>query len=276
MDLNLPLEKLTRVGKTTASRLKRLGLQTVEDLIFYFPFRYEDFRKIVNIEDLQPGQMVTVRGKIELIANRRSYRTRKNVTEAIVADDTEQLKVVWFNQPYITKTLHQADEIYLSGKVSGDQFTLQMVSPMYERVSAGGQTHTARLVPIYPLTAGVTEKQIRFLMKQTLPAVQQIPEILPAEILQRNKFLPLAEALKQTHFPEDPAKLSQARQRMGFNELFLIQLGVQNVRAELQKDKAIAVKFLQKPTQDFVKKLPFELTADQKKVSWEILQDMEK
>jgi len=288
MDLNLPLEKLTRVGKTTASRLKKLGLQTVEDLIFYFPFRYEDFRKIVKIKDLQPGQMITVRGKIELIANRRSYRTRKNVTEAIIADDTEQLKVVWFNQPYIAKTLRQGDEVFLSGKVSGDQFTLQMVSPMYEKIRSchfgrddnkdvrDDTTHTARLVPIYPLTAGVTEKQIRFLVKQTLGAIKEMPEFLPEEILQRNNFLSLAEALEQIHFPKDKKKLSQAQQRLGFNELFLIQLGVQNVRAELQKDKAIAVKFLQKPTQDFVKKLPFELTADQKKVSWEILQDMEK
>lgn len=283
MDLQTPIKQLTRVGKITAGRLAKLGLHTVEDLIFYFPFRYEDFRTIVKINDLQPEAVVTVRGKIELIANRRSFRTRKNVTEAIVADDSGQLKVVWFNQPFLIKTLKQGDEIFLAGKVSGDDFAAQMISPIYERVAIRSfaphgdkPTHTARIVPIYPLTAGVTEKQLRFLVKQTLPAVRQMKDYLPPELLARADFLKLSEALEQIHFPSDEELLARAKKRLGFDELFLIQLQVQKNRQALAESSAPAIKFLQKPTKEFVKSLPFELTASQRQVSWEILQDLEK
>ncbi|MFH0814641.1 MAG: ATP-dependent DNA helicase RecG [Candidatus Falkowbacteria bacterium] len=284
MDLNTLIKQLNRVGKTTSGRLAKLGLHTVEDLIFYFPFRYEDFRTIVKINDLQPEAVVTVRGRIELIANRRSFRTRKNVTEAIVADDSGQLRVVWFNQPFLTKTLKQGDEIFLAGKVSGDDFAVQMISPMYEPAFAplsaglrqGELIHTARIVPIYPLTAGVTEKQLRFLVKQALPTVRQMKDYLPKELIAADNFLKLSEALEQVHFPTDEILLSAAKKRLGFDELFLIQLRIQRARQELDASSAPAVKFLQKPTKEFVENLPFKLTYAQRQVSWEILQDLEK
>ncbi|MBI5254444.1 ATP-dependent DNA helicase RecG [Candidatus Falkowbacteria bacterium] len=285
MDLNTPIKQLTRVGKITAGRLAKLGLRTVEDLIFYFPFRYEDFRNIVKINDLQSESVVTIRGKIELIANRRSFRTRKNVTEAIVADDSGQIKVIWFNQPFLTKTLKQGDEIFLAGKVSGDDFAAQMISPIYEpafaRLRQGELIHTARIVPIYPLTAGVTEKQLRFLVKQTLPAVRQMKDFLPDELVARNlvaadNFLKLSEALEQIHFPTDEILLAAAKKRLGFDELFLIQLRIQRARQELDAAFAPAIKFLQKPTKEFVAGLPFKLTDAQRQASWEILQDLEK
>jgi ATP-dependent DNA helicase RecG len=275
MELTARIEKLNRVGKTTASRLKRLGLNTAEDLLFYFPFRYEDFRNIVDIKDLRAGEQVTVRGTIKLIASRRSFRARKNLTEAIVADATGELKVVWFNQPYLAKTLKQGDEIFLAGKVSGDLFTVQMVSPMYERVS-GAPTHAARLVPIYSLTAGVTEKQLRFLIKQVLPLARQAADYLPDEIIERNDFFSLGEALELIHFPTDEKSLVNARKRLGFDELFLIQLQIQKTRLRLDESSSAAMKFLSKPTKDFVEGLNFKLTDAQRRASWEILLDMEK
>lgn len=275
MQLNTPIELLNRVGKVTASRLKSLGLKTVNDLIFYFPFRYEDFSQLKKINELQLGEVVTVRGRIELLANRRSFRKRKIVTEGILADDTGMLKMIWFNQPFLTKTLKAGDEIYLSGKVEIDRYGVQMVSPGYEKVKFDGSTiHTARLVPIYPLTAGVTEKQLRFLLSQILPLIKTYPEKLPAEILIKNKLCALNIALENIHFPKSRDFLEQAKKRLKFDELFAIQLKIQLLRRELDQSKAFKMSFLEKPTKDFVASLPFELTADQKKAAWEIIQDL--
>ena len=275
MNLKTTISALTRVGKTAAKRLKNLGLETVEDLIFYFPFRYEDFSLIKKIRDLTPNEPVTIRGKIQLIANRRSFRKRKILTEALVGDETGSVKVIWFNQPYLTKTLQVGDWVYLSGQL--DETRFQFISPEYERVRDGALAiHTARLVPIYHLTEGVTQKQLRFLLKQTLPLINQIAEYLPADIVARNKFAPLKDALLAVHFPENQAALGDARRRLKFDELFLIQLAIQQVRKQIGENKAGKISFLEKATKDFVNALPFKLTNAQKKCAWEILRDLEK
>src|SRR3989339_141439 len=113
MDLNTKIEKLNKVGKVTASRLKRLGIETARDLLFYFPFRYEDFRTIKKINDLKDGEMVTIKGKIELINSKRSFRARKIITEALVADESGSARVVWFGQPFIKNILKIGDNVFL-------------------------------------------------------------------------------------------------------------------------------------------------------------------
>jgi ATP-dependent DNA helicase RecG len=147
ISLDTKVNQLNKVGLATYSKLKRLEIETVEDLIFYYPFRYEDFSQITTINNLQIDTLATVVGKIELIASRRSFRKRKVLTEAIVTDDTGSVKVIWFNQPWIAKTLKVGDEVSLSGKVAGDLINIYFNSPEYEKVSASS-THTARIVPI--------------------------------------------------------------------------------------------------------------------------------
>src|SRR5438105_529680 len=133
LSLDTPISLLTKVGKTTAKRMERLGILRARDLLYYFPFRYEDFRQVVPIKQLQEGMMVTVRGQIELIANRRSPRKRKNITEALIADQSGSIRVVWFNQPFLIKNLHTGDQIFLSGTVKKDMLGSQLVSPAYEK-----------------------------------------------------------------------------------------------------------------------------------------------
>lgn len=275
MELDTPISALTRVGKTTAGRLKSLGLNTIEDLLFYFPFRYEDFSLIKNICELIPGEPVTIRAKVQMIATRRSWRKRKILTEALVDDETGTLQVVWFNQPFISKVLRVGDEVFLSGQL--DELRMTMISPDYEKARLNSDTvHTARLVPIYHLTQGVTQKQLRFLLSQCLPAATQAEEFLPSEVIQQLGFAGLAEALRDIHFPETKEQAERAKARLQFNELFLIQLAIQRVRQELGNSRSPAIKFLEKQTRDFVAALPFGLTNAQKKCSWQIIQDMEK
>jgi len=274
MQLDRSVENLYRVGKTNSKQLYKLGLKTLEDLLFYFPFRYDDFTQVRTIADLTPNQVATIKVKIDLIANRRSPRQRKMITEAVVSDDSGQLNVVWFNQPFLTKTLSVGNEVYLAGKIS-DDYNLQMISPFYEKVSPYS-TLTSRLQPVYPLTGSLTQKQMRYWIKQALPLIKEIKEFLPKDLLKKNNFINISPALENIHFPKSKQLLAKAQDRLKFDELFLIQLKIQKYKKQLAKAKSPKVKFLEKATKDFVAKLPFKLTDDQKKSAWEILLDLEK
>ncbi|MDP2933821.1 MAG: DNA helicase RecG, partial [bacterium] len=133
--LTTPIEELTKVGKTVASRLKYLGIFNVFDLLNYYPFRYDDFSQLKKIKDLQPGDITTVRGKIELLANKRSFKKKMIITECFLSDDTGSIKAVWFAQPFIAKILKNGDEVYLAGKVDGDLFNHFLKNPSYEKAS---------------------------------------------------------------------------------------------------------------------------------------------
>ncbi|MFA6427776.1 MAG: ATP-dependent DNA helicase RecG [Candidatus Magasanikbacteria bacterium] len=289
MNLTTPITQLNRVGKILATRLKHLGVETVEDLLFYFPFRYEDYSSVVSIKDLQEGMDVTIQGKIELISNKRSPRKRKMITEALVADDSGQLRIIWFGQPFIAKALHVGDSVYLSGKVKSDMFGLEMVSPGYEKVKQRPypdpllqgegtllSTHTARIVPMYSLTTGITHKQIRFLMSQIIEVRNEIKEWLPDDLLEQADIMPLQEALKAIHFPESQDELKYAQRRLKFDELFVMQLRAEMIRQSIKRSVAPQLSFQEDAIKEFVHSLPFALTKDQKVSAWEILQDLEK
>lgn len=273
---SLPLSLLNRVGKQTERALKKLGLETVQDLLFYFPFRYDDFRLRMMIGDLKPGLNVNVSGTIEIIQNKRSLRQRKNITEALVSDDSGTIKAVWFNQPFIAKNIKAGDKISLAGKITENYGQISLISPQYEKIGAAKNIHTEGLVPIYHLNSQISQKQIRFLIKQSLPALSKIHEWLPQEIIDKFKFLPLNEALKQVHFPESHSKLESAKLRLGFSELFLRQLKSQSLKQQLKNKKANSIKFQELITRNLVDSLPFSLSKDQKRAAWEILQDINK
>lgn len=273
MELKTPLSKLGRVGKITAGKFKRLGLITAEDLLYYYPFRYEDFRGIVPIHDLQEGTTVTVKGKLELIASRRSFKSRKIITEALVSDDTGSLRVVWFNQPFITKLIKSGDTISLSGTVKKDMLGAQLVSPLYEKDS-DDTTNIARLLPVYPSTNGLTQKQIRSTVKEIIALVKGASDWLPEKITEEYDLLPLSSAVEGIHFPDSPEHLALATQRLKFDELFLVQLVAEQARSERTAVAAPLLAFHEAKIKDFVSKLPFVLTKTQKISAWEILQNI--
>lgn len=275
MNVSMPVKNLNRVGETLAGRLQRLGIVTVRDLLWYFPFRYEDYSRVVPIAALTEGAQVTVRARIEVIAAKRSPRKRTLLTEAVVADETGRLRLIWFGQPFIAKVLQAGDEVFFSGRVTSDLLGLQLVNPNYEKVKAE-TAHTARLVPMYPLTAGVTHKQLRFLMSQVIGLADTEPEWLPEEILAQADLPPLGGALRGIHFPENEAELQQSIARLKFDELYILQLRAEMIRQELARLVGPALPFVAEPIKEFVASLPFELTHDQKAAAWEIFQDMEK
>lgn len=275
INLNTPVSSITRVGQSTAGKLKKLGIETAQDLIFYYPFRWQDFSLVSEIAKLEPTDAATVKGKIQLINNRRSFAKRKNLTEALIADKSGSIKVIWFNQPYLIKVLSPGDEVYLSGKVDFDRYNLQFVNPVYEK--AGGETiHTARLVPIYSLTGNLTQKQIRFLISAVMPAVNFINDWLPPEIIKKFNLPDLKFALRQIHFPQNQKSMAEAQWRLKFEELFLFQLRILLSKREIASSPAEPIKFYEKETKKFVDSLPFKLTDDQRRAAWQIISDLGK
>lgn len=275
LGLKTPISKLHRVGKALETRLALLGIFTLEDLLFYYPFRYEDYSQVVPIDELEEGTHVTVRVKIEQIATKRSPRRHMLLTEAVVSDESSRMHVVWFNQPFIGKILKAGETIYLSGVVKHDMLGVTMQSPSYEKVS-DNTSNTARIVPIYSVTNGVTQKQMRFLLTQVLPFAKDIQDWIPEDILQKANIEPLEQSLQAIHFPSSTAELKKAEYRLKFDELFVLQLRSEMIRQELKIFKAPKLSFQDASIKQFVAALPFELTKDQKIAAWEILQDCER
>lgn len=276
LQLTSPISDLSRVGKTTAKYLQKLGLAQAQDLLFYMPFRYDDLRETKLIKDLKAGETVTIIGTIELIQNKRSARQRKYLTEALISDESETIKVIWFNQPFLTRNLKAGDKISLAGKVSDSYGQLSLISPVYEKIYSEDLIHTKGLIPNYHLSAGLSQKQLRFLIKQTLPLAKQVPDWLPERVRKNLKLLTLSEALAQAHFPKNPNEAQAASLRLNFSDLFLRQLKAESIKSQLKARQAPQIKFQEAATKKFVAGLPFRLTDDQRRSAWEILNDLEK
>jgi ATP-dependent DNA helicase RecG len=282
MKLDTPIAQVNYIAKKADSNLKKLGIKSLQDLLFYLPFRYQDYSNTVNIEDLQIGEEVTVKAKVEIISSKRLFKRRTVMTEAIVYDETGKLKVIWFGQPFIVRNLKSGDTVYLSGKITLGKLGVQLVSPSYEKESkqkARGEketTHTARIIPIYKLTSGLTNKQLRFLVSETLKNATTLEDWIPEDILEIADLVPLAEAVRGIHYPIDEVDLEQARRRLKFGELFILQLRAEMIRQSLKRSKSLQIKFKEDEIKKFVEVLPFKLTKAQKISAWEILQDLEK
>ncbi|MCG2701372.1 ATP-dependent DNA helicase RecG [Candidatus Parcubacteria bacterium] len=291
--LDSDIEKLSGAGVAMSKKLDKLGIKTVRDLLFYFPFRYDDFSQTTPISKAVAGSRVNIVGQIELIQNKRRPRKRMNITEALINDGSETIRAVWFNQPFIARGLRTGDNVSLSGKVENDYTGLMMQSPSYEKIyltpapaSSAGQDlslsrrgsaiHTQGLVPNYHLTQGITQKQIRFFIKQIIGLANATEDWLPEEIKTRLKLLDLGKALAKIHFPKNNNDIKEARERIAFDELFLIQLQSQLIRRDAKSCVSAESPFREKEIKKFVGGLPFQLTNAQRKAAWEILQDISK
>ena len=274
IELSTPIKELTRVGRATERYMSRLGIETVEDLIFYFPKRYEDLTALKKINELEVGESATIRARLEQIKSFRSPRKRMIITEAMVSDETGSLRLIWFKQPYLAKSLKQGAWYYFSGKVD-DKYHFEMVSPVYELANTTGeQLHLNRIVPIYKLTEGITQKQLRWLIKIALPTAENLEEWMPDFTIKDNKFYPIRKALKEVHFPDDIDDAKQAMARFKFGELLLLQLIAAKSRASLTELSAPSIKKKPDILNRSFDKLPFKLTEDQKTSLQEILVDL--
>jgi ATP-dependent DNA helicase RecG len=274
MNLQTPINEVMGVGESHSNLLVGLGIRSIEDLLWYLPRRWDDYSKIVPIKEARPGEPISIRGFVKQIANRR-VKNNMNLTEAIIADNTGLIKAVWFNQPFLTKTLHVDDEIYLAGSIDLSFGSVQIASPSYEliREEDGGPTHVGRIVPIYPETAGITSKWLRTKIKPLMKYIYSIKDYLPEGVKKSEGLIDLPAAIRQLHFPENMVQLKKAMERLDFDEMFLLQLSVLISRKNLAREQAIAVPYDEELVKKFIYSLPFELTNAQKKSAWDIIQD---
>ena len=278
ISLTTPLSSISGVGPKFVSKLKKLKIETVKDLIFYFPTRYEDFSHFYRIADLVPNQEATICGTIKKISGRRAWHKHLYIVEAIIEDNSSSIKAIWFNQPYIKNILRLGCLANFSGKVVMANNKPYLSNPIYELINDKNREtkHTARIIPIYPETKGLTSKGLRYLIKPLLEKMPKIFEILPEEILKKNHLPEINKALKDIHFPQKITDALLAKKRFAFEDLFLLELHHLQERLSLSQEKAPAIEIDISRLKKLIQGLPFELTSSQKKSLWEILQDLKK
>ena len=273
MNLPTPLARLPR-AKRFLPKLKKLGLKTVRDLLRHFPNRYEDFSQVTRIADLKQGTPATILGIVKNISTRRSWKNRKmTISEASVEDNTGPVKVVWFNQPYLTQTLRKGKEIYVSGIPEYKDNELVFTSPIYETAD-GSQIHTARIIPIYPETKGITSRGIRYLIKPIIDSLPKLKDPIPADIRENAKIPELNEAIKEIHFPKSLDAAKQARQRFIFEDLFLFQLYNLLRRRKFSEKPSRSIQYDAAYIDSLAENLPFPLTQSQKEALRQICSDI--
>jgi len=271
------------VGPIYAKRLKKLGIETAEDLLHHYPFRYDDYSIISKIGLIQPGEKITVQG--EVISMKNEYTKRaKRLQKAVVADETSEIEVVWFNQPFLVKNIHQGDKISLSGKVDWFGHKLVLASPEYEIIKPTTYNlqpttiHTGRLVPIYPETRGLSSRWLRSRIAPLLiQCSRYLLEFLPSKIITQHNLLDYQSAVRQIHFPDNKTIAQKARERLAFDELFLIQLASLKRKAEWKREEVgnrFQISDFRFQIQEFIKNLPFTLTKAQRRSIGQILTDL--
>ena len=273
MNFDVRVETLKGVGPSVAVRLEKLGIVTVGDLLHHFPRRYDDFSQIIPIRMMKPGN-VTFQGKILKIAARRARNRRLSITEAVIADGTGTVKAIWFNQPFLVRQYPEGSDVIVSGKLEFRNNDLALQGPAVEADEGDEARHTARIVPVYPETEGISSKQLRNLIMPLLPHVSGLPETLPTEVIEQAKLMPRERAMVEIHAPSSEKNMLKARRRFAFEELFFIVAASLVIKHEIKTETAPAIQLKTDTAQAFVRALDFDLTNAQRQAAWQILQDM--
>ncbi|XUX00903.1 MAG: ATP-dependent DNA helicase RecG [Dehalogenimonas sp.] len=274
--LSLPVTTLKGISEATAAKFKKLGIATVRDLLYHFPGRHVDYSQTAKISSLLPGPDQTIVANVWEI--RVAMPGGRRSTEAILGDDSGNIRVIWFNNPYLAKQVHNGDRVVISGRVSDWKGRLVFESPEWEKLEEKELVHTGRLVPVYPLTAGLFPRAVRKMMKEVVDGFSgSLSDYLPSAIRHRRSLTDLTSAISQAHFPEDELSKNAARVRLAFDELFFLQLGVLARKRAWQHSQPAAAIPTDKILLDrFLKSLSFTLTTAQQKSLNEILADLKR
>ncbi|MFQ5860835.1 MAG: ATP-dependent DNA helicase RecG [Dehalococcoidia bacterium] len=278
LSLDSSVTTLWGVGDRVAPKLRKLGVATVRDLLYLFPRRHIDFSRITPVAELTVGEEQTTVVTV-WEAHEKVLGGAGKGTEAVVGDETGNVRVVWFNNPYVARKLRTNARVVLSGRVGLSRGALSFQNPEYEVLARQESLiHTGRLVPIYPLTEGLSSRTVRRITWQALGQwLPRLEDTLAEEMRQRLGLPPLPEAVRQAHYPDDLAAKERACHRLAFDELLLLQLAVLQRRQQWQQgEQGLAIEAHPQVLQGFLGSLPFTLTEAQQRVLGEVLADMER
>lgn len=277
MDLNTPVSAVNGIGPVFIKLLAKLEIYTVGDLLYHFPFRYEDYSNVKMIGDLVPEETVTVQGYLLDVQNIFT-RNRKRLTKGTLKDEGGQCSLIWFNQHYLSKTLTLGANYFFSGKVQLFDRKLTLVSPTFEKAEGSG-INSGRLVPIYPETSGVSSKWLRTKINDILLSNANLPESLPANIVKDENFQTREASLKLIHFPDTIETATRMRERFAYEELFNELIRVEH-RKQLWNEQLEGVPL---KSAEFIKQvdllkasLPFSLSESQEKAISDIYSELDK
>ena len=261
------------VGEARAKSLKLLGIDTLEDLITYYPRTYEDRSVITKIESAEDGEKCVIEGTVITSLTVRMLGRTRSIEKTIVKDDTDTCVITWFNQPYLRTQIKRGETYRFYGKVSIKSGVREMNSPVFDPINK--ENNTGRIVPIYPLTHDINQNALRKIIQNGLELAGEIEEELPEYIVNKYKLLDLDAATREIHFPTDFEKFKKARYRLVFDELLSMQLGLLKLRGENQSEIK-GIKCSDKVfMSDVIDSFPFKLTGAQLRVLEEIDHDME-
>ena len=271
-DLFASVRYLKGVGEARAKLLSGLGIKTLYDLISYFPRTYEDRSRLLHVSELQVDEPACFRAFV--VSGPRTHHIRKglDLTKLTVADESARLNITFFNQKYAAESLEYGKEYYFYGAVSGDYIGYQITNPVFESVDAPGQ-YTRRIMPVYPLSAGVSNKLISGAVKQALNlCLAELPELLPQQMREQYGLCDVQTAYRGIHSPDSMLHLEQAKKRLVFEEFFIFSLGLYLLRGK--RKKALRVPFENLDLTTFYNALPYKLTNAQLRTIREITEDL--
>ncbi len=252
--LSADITAVPGVGPSVATRLHHLGIRTIRDLLFYFPREHRDYSKLEKIANLPFNELTTTMGMIWEVTTQRTSSGRARTT-ATISDDTGKLHVTWFNQPYLQKQLQAAKDSYIVVTGIKQRFgnRVEFSVRTHELPEQGDLLNTGRLVPIYPLTEGLHARTLRRFIRWVVDHyADMVAEYMPHSIRSAAQLLTLPQAIAQIHYPESDEMRIAARRRLAFDELFLIQLGMQERRSRWQYETAQGNAFTIEPARIFI------------------------
>ena len=272
--LNAPVTVLQGIGPRNAQTLAHLGIYTLRDMLYYFPRRYDDYSCLKPINRLWYGEEVTVIGTVQTVTHRPIRGGKATMIEAIVSDGTGSLRISWFNQPWVARQLQHDTQVAISGKVEQYLGRLTMTNPEMEQLDQQ-QLHTNRIVPVYPLKANITQRWLRKHMNAVVSYwALRVQEALPETVLQSADLADISTALLQVHYPDSWESLKDAQQRLAFDEIFLLQLGVLDQKRTWQERTARAFPIEPDFLNQQITRLPFQLTGAQQRAVQDVRIDL--
>ena len=271
--LGLSITAIKGMGPRMVPRFRRLGVEQVRDMLYLFPRRHIDYTSRKAIAQLEVGAEQTA--VVTVWEMQETTLGGRPSTGAVVGDETGTMRVVWFNQPYLARQIDTNAQVVLSGRVSTYKGVKVFLSPEYEPLTAE-LVHTGRLIPVYPLTQGLSQRVVRRLVKEAVDRWgRRVPDFLPAEVLQRAHLPRLDVAIREAHYPRDEQAKDEARRRLAFDELFILQLGVLSRRRDFREGaQAHPIPPATETLDAFIGALPFTITGAQRRSLDDIVADL--
>ena len=287
LHLHSSVEELSRLQEPQKKALRKLGIKTIEDLLYHFPARYGDVAKMRPISGLVRGEKVVVFGRISKLETGKGFRSRVSMATAELADDTGKIQIVWFNQPYIAKMIPEGALVRVEGAVSERRKgnALYFSNPKIEKMESapqavgeslfgiGGEDH--HLYPVYPESRGITSNWFFHAIQKIFKAgvLEDVSDPIPTDILEKYHLPSWKSALIWVHAPKKEGDALAARKRFSFEEVFFIQLEKQKERKLWQQQKAFTIEKGEEHIGAFTKRFPFSLTNAQNRSISGILDD---